>query len=93
MGDIGELKLDVVEHLMRKKVTGGHNKTVDTVVNWFASHRQGEARDAIDELVAEPESPVVRYGGQRDAIKLTSIEDAKQYLVDSDRELPWGFER
>lgn len=87
---MGDLKCDVVESLARKKVTGGHNKTVDTVKNWFKSSDQGKAEDAIRELIRDPESPVERYGGQRDAIRLTSLQDARQWLLDNcSRDLWW----
>ncbi|MBS1263691.1 MAG: hypothetical protein MAG715_00876 [Methanonatronarchaeales archaeon] len=72
----------VVKKLLRKNVVGKHNKTVDTVKNWFPTHLQDDAKDVIKEMVRDPEAPVERYGGARNAIRLTSVEDAKRYIED-----------
>lgn len=89
MPDDEDLKLDVVEKLVRKKVTGGHNKQIDTVKNWFASSDQGRVEDLIREMIRDPDTPLERYGGSRDAVRLSSLADAKEYLADHGRDLWW----
>ncbi|RBI59457.1 hypothetical protein DMJ13_22875 [halophilic archaeon] len=84
-----ELKVDIVEKMARKKVTGGHNKQVDTIKNWFASDDQGEVGDLIEELARDPNAPVQGYGGSRGAVRLTSIQDAKDWLDAHGRDLWW----
>ena len=84
-----ELKVDVVEKLVRKKVTGKHNKQVDTVKNWFASSDQGEVEDLIEELIRDPSAPVQGHGGSRGTVRLTGIQDAKDWLYDYGRDLWW----
>ncbi|MDL5363895.1 hypothetical protein [Halalkalicoccus sp. NIPERK01] len=88
-----DLKNEVVRYLVRNDVTGGKNRTVDTVVNRgrFSSHEQGDAKEAIRELIRNP-PPVQAYGGQRDAIQLTSLSDGVQYLKDNGGEVPFGLD-
>lgn len=76
------LKVKVVRYLARNGVTGGHNKTVDTIKNraGVPTHAQGDVEDVIRELVRDPTAPVEAYGGQRDAIRLTSVADAVEYI-------------
>jgi hypothetical protein len=47
MKDNDELKLDIVEKLVREKTYGGYNPQVDTVKNWFKSSDQGRVEDLI----------------------------------------------
>lgn len=84
-----ELKLDIVEKLVREKTYGGYNPQVDTVKNWFKSSDQGRVEDLIRELIRDPNSPVYSYGGARDTVKLTSKSDAKKWLKDRGRDLWW----
>ena len=91
MRDDEDIRLDVVEKLARKKVVGNHKKTVDTVKNWFPSHEQGKAEEVIREMVSDTETPVEQYGGSRDNIRLTGLDDAKRYLRENGGELPWGL--
>lgn len=87
------LKVKIVRYLARNKVTGGHNKTVDTVKNraGIPSHAQGTAEDLIREMITDPEAPVQGYGGQRDAIQLTSISDAVEYIEENGGDVPFGL--
>ena len=84
-----ELKLDIVEKLVRQKVTGGHKKQVDTVKNWFPTSKQGNVETHIRELIRDPDAPVEGYGGARDNVRLTGIDDAKEWLSDHGRDLWW----
>lgn len=91
MRDNEDIRLDVVEKLARKKVGGNHKKTVDTVKNWFPSHEQGKAEEVIRDMVSDPSTPVESYGGSRDNIRLTGLDDAKEYIRENGGELPWGL--
>lgn len=85
------LRLKVVQRLTRKRVVGSHKKRVDTVKNWFATDEQGRVESLIREMIRDPESPLEGYGGSRDNVRLTSIEDAKRYILERGGELPWGL--
>lgn len=88
-----ELKVKVVRYLARNRVTGNHNRTVDTVKNraGIPTHAHGTAEDVIRELVRDPGAPVEAYGGQRDAIRLTSIGDAVAYIEEHGGDVPFGL--
>lgn len=85
-----DLKVKLVRKLASKRVIGGHKKQVDTVKNWVATDEQGDAEDILRDMVRDPHAPVERYGG-RDAIRLTSMEDAKEFIKDHGGDLPWGL--
>ena len=91
MPDDGALRVKLVKQLARKRVVGNHKKQVDTVKNWFASSDQGRIEALIREMLRDPEAPVEAYGGSRDNVRLTSIAEAKSYIVDHGGELPWGL--
>lgn len=95
MGDDDQtkLKVKIVRHPARNNVTGGHNRTVDTVKNraGIPTHAQGDAEDIIRELIRDPEAPVEAYGGQRDSIRLTSISDAVEFIEDHGGDVPFGL--
>lgn len=86
-----ELRVEIVEDLARKRVVGGHKKQIDTVKNWCESSDQGRAEDLIREMIRNPEAPLEGYGGSRDNVRLTSIEDAKEYIEERGGDLPWGL--
>lgn len=92
-GDEQELKNKIVWYLARNQVTGAKNVTVDTVKNRASipTHAQGDAEDAIRDLIRNP-PPVQAYGGQRDAIQLTSLQDAVEYLEQHGGDVPFGLE-
>lgn len=82
----------IVEKMLRKRNVGGKHRTVDAVVNMaLPSHQQGRGKTLIDELATDPSGPIEPYGGTRDAIRLTSVEDAVDYLEDNDGNVPFGF--
>ena len=87
--DTDSLKLDIVEKMVRANVTGGHKKQVDTVKNWFQASDQGRVEDLIRELARDPDTPVEGYGGARDNVRLTSLQDAKEWLKERGRDLWW----
>lgn len=85
------LRVKIVKKMARKRVVGGHKKRVDTVKNWFAASDQGRAEDLVREMIRDPEAPLEGYGGSRDNVRLSSIEDAKEYIEERGGELPWGL--
>lgn len=91
MSDDAALRVKVVKSLARKKVVGNHKKQVDTVKNWFATSDQGRAEELIREMISDPAAPLEGYGGSRDNVRLTSIPDAKEYIVKNGGDLPWGL--
>ena len=91
MPDDDVLRVKLVKQLARKRVVGNHKKQVDTVKNWFASSDQGRIESLIREMIRDPAAPVEAYGGSRDTVRLTSIAEAKRYIVEHGGELPWGL--
>ena len=89
-----ELKVKIVRYLARNSVTGSHNRTVDTVKNraGVPTHAQGDVEAVIRKLVRDPDAPVEAYGGQRDAIRLTSIKGAVEYIEEHGGDVPFGLD-
>lgn len=85
------LRVEIIENLARNRVVGGHKKQVETVKNWCKSSDQGRAEDLIREMIRNPDAPLEGYGGSRDNVRLTSIEDAKAYIERHGGDLPWGL--
>ena len=91
MSSEDDLKIKFVRKLASKNITGKNKADIDVVKQWgVATHEREDARDALEELARDPESPVEWYGG-REMIRLTSMQDAKEYIVENDGELPWGL--
>lgn len=86
-----ELQIKIVRKLARSRVVGGHKKQVETVKNWVATNDQGRAETLVREMIRDPAAPLEGYGGSRDNVRLTSIEDAKTYIRDRGGDLPWGL--
>lgn len=84
-----DLKVTIVYKLAQKRTTGSNKVTIDTAKNWVQSHNQGDAEDAIEELVSNPAAPVERYGGSRNNIRLSSMDAAKEFILDNDGDLPF----
>lgn len=83
----------IVEKMLRNRIVGAKNRTIDTVVNWtLPTHLQGRGRQVIDDMVADPMAPVEAYGGQREAIRLTGVERAVSCLDENDGNVPFGFD-
>lgn len=91
MDDDWNLRVKIVQKLTRQRVTGAHKKQVDTVKNWFSTDEQGRVEELIRNMIRDPGSPLEGYGGSRDNVRLTSIQDAKRYIEDHGGELPWGL--
>lgn len=87
-----QIRNRVVEKLLRKRVVGSHKKRVDTVKNWLPSHAQGRGEQLIREMINERDAPLEAYGGNRDNVRLTDVNDAVAYLKANDGDVPFGFE-
>lgn len=83
----------IIEKMLRNRIVGGKNRTIDAVVNMsLPSHDQGRGRQLIGEMLSDPGGPIERYGGQRDAIRLRSVEAAVDYLKRNDGNVPFNFD-
>lgn len=84
----------MVRKMLRKRVVGNHKKQIDTVVNMsLPSHEQGRGKDLLDEMVSDANAPVEAYGGgHRQNIRLTSVDDAVEYLKSNGGDVPFGFD-
>lgn len=87
------IRNDVVEWMVRKKVTGGKKHQIATVVGYaLQSHQEGLGKELVAEMLTDPSVPLQGYGGgHRSNIQLTSIEDGKSYLRKNGRDLPDWF--
>jgi len=91
--DDQDIQNRIIEKMLRKRIVGGKNRTIDTVVNMtLPSHAQGRGRQLIEALLADPTAPIERYGGTRDAIRLTSVDAAVAFLREHDGNVPFGFD-
>ncbi|WP_244605177.1 hypothetical protein [Halorussus halobius] len=59
--------------------------------NWFATDDQGRVEDLVREMIRNPDAPLEGYGGSRDNVRLTGVEDAKRYIEERGGDLPWGL--
>lgn len=88
-----ELEAAVVETLIRDKVTGSKKWTVDRLKNsGFKSSDQGRVADIVRDLGTNPDAPLEYYGGgARDNVRLTSIDEAREWLKENhNRDLWWA---
>jgi hypothetical protein len=84
----------MVRKMLRKRVVGDHKKQIDTVVGFsVASHDEGRARQLLEEMATDPAAPVEQYGGgHRDNVRLSSVQDAVDYLQTNGGDVPFGFD-
>jgi len=87
-----DLDVKIITKMADNGLTGSHKKDIDTIANnWgFASHEVGRVRNRLEELATDPQAPVEKYGG-RDTVRLSSMKDAKEFIVENGGELPWGL--
>lgn len=91
--DDREVRNRIVEKLLRSRTTGSKKQSIDTVVsNYLPSHEEGRGKRLIAEMITNPEAPIEAYGGgHRENVRLTSVEDATEYLRDNGGNVPFGF--
>jgi len=85
-----EIKLKIITKMLRGKVTGSKKVTVDTAKGWVASHDEGRAEDLIRDMITDPSSPIEAYGGSRDNVRLTSMQDGIDFVKDRGGDLPFN---
>jgi hypothetical protein len=95
MSDAGasDLEVKIIYKMASNGVTGAHNRTIEHIAsNWgFASHNEGKVKELLEELATDPEAPVEKYGGHRNAVRLTDMQEAKSFIKENGGELPWGL--
>jgi hypothetical protein len=93
--DDQEIKNKIIEKLLRGRFISGKNVTIDQFVSNQAglpTHEHGRARQLLeDEMIPQGEGSIAKYGGQRNAIHLTDVDEAVQYLKDNGGNVPFGF--
>ena len=92
--DDQQIRNRIVEKMIRNgPITGGNKVSIDTAVNqYLPSHEQGRGKTLIDEMAADA-SPIERYGGgARENIRLSSVDDAVEYLKANGGNVPFGFD-
>jgi hypothetical protein len=93
--DDKEIRNRIVEKMLFDgPITGGNKTTTDTAVNkYLPSHEQGRGKTLIDEMLSDRTSPIEGYGGGgRQNIRLTSVEEAVNFLNDNDGNVPFGYD-
>jgi hypothetical protein len=87
-----QIRNRIVEKLLRNRVIGNHKIRVDTAVNrYLPSHEQGRGKELVREMIRDLDGPIEGYGS-RDNIRLTSKEDAVEFLKSNDGNVPFGFD-
>jgi len=83
----------LAQKALRKRIVGSRKVSVQTAVGWLPSDEQGDGKQVIDVMCTDPSLPFERYGGGgRDNIRLTSCEDAIEFIKEHDGSLPFGFD-
>ena len=92
--DDQEIKNQIIAKMLRKRVIGGKKQQVTTVVDYsLPSHAQGRGKELIDEMLADPQTPLEGYGGgHRKNIRLSDAETAVEYLRNNDGDVPFPFD-
>lgn len=92
--DDQEIRNRIVRKMLRNRVIGDHKKQVQTIVSrYLPSHEEGRGKELIEEMVADPQTPVEAYGGgHRSNIRLSSADAAVDYLKDHGGDVPFGFD-
>lgn len=82
--------------MLKNGIVGNHKKQIDTVISDIAAlptHEEGRGKNLLEEMVSDPQAPVEGYGGgHRQNVRLTSVQDAVDYLKDNDGDVPFGFD-
>lgn len=84
MTDWEQVHVAVVANMVRVPVTGSHHKQKQTIVGWCGGYEGDTVKQAIDDLVTDPQAPVHEKG--RRTITLTSVQAAKDFIRENDDE-------
>lgn len=88
-----DIRNRIVRKMLRKRVVGSHNKAVDSIVNMsLPSHERGRGQQLLADMVSNPNAPIEAYGGQRNAVRLTDVPSAVDYLKSNGGDVPFGFD-
>ena len=94
--DDQEIKNRLIEKLLRGRYISGKNVTIDQLITTKAglpSSEEGRARRLLeDEMIPQGEGSIAMYGGQREAVRLTDVAEAVEYLKDHGGNVPFGFD-
>lgn len=92
--DDQEIKNEIVNTMLHKRIVGNNKSQVTTVVGRYAaipSHAEGRAKDLVADLVQE--GVIERYGGgHRSNIRLADTDRAVEYLKENGGDIPFGFD-
>ncbi|WP_049925380.1 hypothetical protein [Halopiger goleimassiliensis] len=92
--DDQEIKNEIVNTMLHKRIVGAKKAQVTTVVGRYAaipSHAEGRAKELVEELVQE--GVVEQYGGgHRSNIHLSDVDRSVEYLKENDGDIPFGFD-
>jgi hypothetical protein len=89
-----EIDVKIVRKLLKRRVVGAKKERFETVIarTGLPSHAEGRAKDRLEELLGDPESPVRGYGGgARRNVRLVGVDTAVEFLRDHGEEPPFGF--
>lgn len=88
-----EIRNHIVAKMLRKRVIGDKKQQITTVVGYsLPTHAQGRGEELITEMLSDPSAPIEGYGGShRKNIRLTSADDAVDYLKDNGGDVPFPF--
>ena len=88
------LKNQIVETLLNRRVTGSNKTSIDTLLNYAVRDSdQGQARQLLkDEMLPKSEGSIQQVGGgARENVQLGDIKQAVRYLYENGGEVPWTF--
>lgn len=81
-------KVRIVEYLLRQRVFHPNTIEAETVRNWFPADDEAFVTEALDLLVSDTDSPVVR---ESDGIRLEGASEAVSYLDRNGGRVPPKF--
>jgi hypothetical protein len=76
--------------MLRKRITGGHKVSLDTLKNWFPTDQQGDVEAVVEEMLRRPSCPVEGYGGSHRAnVRLRDYEEGKEFAEERGYDTEW----
>ena len=85
-----EIRTKIVRKLARKGVSGSKKFPTDAVKRFVSSEDRGRAKQIVEEMMKDPEEPL-EPAGTYTRCRLSSIDDAREYLEENGSELPFGL--
>jgi hypothetical protein len=81
----------VIRKLLLKRRVKANTVSQSELVSWFAETTE-EIEEAIRDLLADPNSPVTKYGRKQE-IRLIGVKSAVQFLDANGGEVPSNLEK